>query len=60
MPTFWGIEQWDPPSHWHEGNLVYDWIMHKLFIRKLVVLKVKDIITGVKRTFDPAVIMNNS
>jgi len=54
------LEQWAPPSHWSERDLVYDWIINKLFIRESLVLKVKDVITRVKQTFDPAVIMNNS
>ena len=49
-----------PPSHWSERDLVYDWIINKLFIRESVVFKLKNVITGVKRTFDPATIMNNS
>ena len=42
-------------SYWLERDLVYGWIINKLFIRESMVLKVKDVIIGVKRTFDKAV-----
>ena len=58
--TILELEQWTPPSHWPERDLVYDWIINKLFIRESVVLKVKYVITRVRWTFDPTVIMNNS
>ena len=57
--TILELEQWTPPSHWPERDLVYDWIINKLFIRESVVLKVKDVIIVVKRTFDLAITMNN-
>ena len=58
--SFQDLNNGASPSHWPERDLVYDWIIDKLFIRESVVFKVKDVITGVKRTFDPAIIMNNS
>ena len=55
-----GLEQWAPPSHRPERDLIYDWIMNKLFIGESMVLKVKNVIIGVTWTFDPTVITNNS
>ena len=37
----------------------YGSIINKIFIRELMELRVKDIFTGVKPTFDPIVITNN-
>ena len=55
-----GLEQWGPPSHWPERDSVYHWIIIELFIRESIVLKVQDVITGVKWTFDPPIVTNNS
>ena len=46
-----------PPSHWPERDLVYNRIINKLFRESMV--QVKDVITGVKQTFDPTIITNN-
>ena len=55
-----GLEQWDLTLSLAREDLIYDWIINKVLIRKSMVLKVKDVIIKIKQIFDPDVIVKNS